>query len=229
MIAESEMRAKVVSLQVGKPVSVEHGKKEVLTAIFKQSSNAIHKLSYTGLEGDEQGDKVYHGGKDKAVCVYLQQWYPYWAEQLQRSLEYGAFGENITVSDWSESQLCIGDQLQLGSAVVEISQPRQPCYKLGLRNDFPALPAKSIEAGYTGFYLRVLVEGEVAAGDELVMLKQHHARKSVAEANRIMYKDKQDQAGLEELLAVEELADSWKQQLRKRLAGMQRNNEELKQ
>jgi len=218
MIEETPAKAYIISLQVGTPRAEAYGNKEVLTAIFKESSDRAHKLSITGLDGDEQGDKVHHGGPDKAVCVYLERWYPYWNEQLERPLEYGSFGENITVSEWTEDDLCIGDKLQLGSAVVQVSQPRQPCFKLGIRNGLPSLPEQVIKRGNTGFYLRVLEEGEVRAGDELTVLKRHPARKSVAEANRLMYNDKNDQAGLEALLAVEELAESWRGQLGKRLA-----------
>jgi len=220
MIEETPAKASIISLQVGTPRPEAHGNKEVLTAIFKQPSDRMHKLSFTGLDGDEQGDKVHHGGPDKAVCVYLERWYPYWKQQLERTLEYGAFGENITVSEWSEDDVCIGDKLQLGTALVQVSQPRQPCFKLGIRNGLPALPELVIKQGNTGFYLRVLKEGEVRAGDELTLLERHPSRKSVAEANRLMYKDMNDQAGLEALLAVKELAESWRGQLGKRLAKM---------
>lgn len=209
--------SKVVSLNLGLPVEMAHGSKEVLTGIVKRPSADEHFLSFTGLEGDGQGDTVNHGGPDKAVCVYFENHFAYWSEQYGKPFEPGAFGENLTVSDWTEDDLRIGDVVQIGEAIVQVSQPRQPCYKLGLRHDLPGLPQSVQQTGFTGFYFRVLKEGVIRAGTELKLVERHPADKSIAEANRLMYADKENIRGLRELLAVKELSDSWQKQLGKRL------------
>ncbi|RCW50922.1 MOSC domain-containing protein [Paenibacillus prosopidis] len=209
--------ARLVSLNVGEPVAVAHGSKEVFSGIFKKSSQHAHSLSFTGLQGDGQGDTVHHGGADKAVCVYFEQRYSHWRELFHRPFEYGAFGENFTLSDWSENDLCIGDIVEAGEIRLQVSQPRQPCYKLGLRHQLPELPELVQKQGYTGFYFRVLREGVVRAGLEFAVTQRHPARKTIMEANRIMYTDKDDIQGIRELLAVQELAKSWQDQLGGRL------------
>ncbi|MDQ0057984.1 MOSC domain-containing protein [Paenibacillus harenae] len=208
---------RVVSLNVGMPVSMAHGSKEVVSGIVKRASEQPHALSFTGLEGDGQGDTVHHGGRDKAICAYFERNLPYWSNKYDRTFEAGAFGENLTVSEWTEHDLCIGDIVQIGDVVVQVSQPRQPCYKLGLRHDLQELPQDVQLTGYTGFYFRVMKEGVLQSGSELVIVQRHPAAISIAEANRLMYIDKEDVAGLRELLAVEELSVSWQEQLGNRL------------
>jgi MOSC domain-containing protein YiiM len=209
--------ARLVSLNVGEPIAIAHGTKEVFSGIFKKSSLQAHFLSFTGLQGDGQGDTVHHGGPDKAVCAYFEQHYSHWRELYNSSFEYGAFGENFTLSDWSEDDLCIGDIVEVGEVRLQVSQPRQPCFKLGLRHHLPELPELVQKKGYTGFYFRVLREGIVSAGLEFHVTQSHPARKSIMEANRIMYIDKDDIQGIRELLAVQELAESWQDQLGGRL------------
>ncbi|MBD2869774.1 MOSC domain-containing protein [Paenibacillus arenilitoris] len=215
--------ARIVSLNVGMPAAVAHGSKEVLTGIFKHASADAHALAFTGLAGDGQGDTVHHGGPDKAVCVYFERRYPYWKEQYRVPFEYGSFGENFTLSDWTEEDLCIGDVVEAGEALLQVSQPRQPCFKLGLRHGLPELPQHVQREGYTGFYFRVLREGEVKAGETLTLLERHPAGRTIAEANRVMYNDKNDVKGLRELLEVKELAASWQEQLGSRLARLEQS------
>jgi MOSC domain-containing protein YiiM len=209
--------ASLVSLNVGKPIALAHGSKEVVSGIIKQPSAQPLALSFTGLEGDGQGDLVNHGGPDKAVCAYFEQRYPYWRSQFDNPFQFGAFGENFTLSEWTEDDLYIGDIVQAGEAVLQVSQPRQPCFKLGIRHQLPELPLQVQLTGYTGFYFRVLQEGRVKAGTPLSIAQRHPARITIAEANRVMYKDKEDQSGIIALLEVQELAASWQKQLGKRL------------
>ncbi|NIK76693.1 MOSC domain-containing protein YiiM [Paenibacillus castaneae] len=213
--------ARLISLNIGEPVAIAHGAKEVVSGIFKQPSSLPNLLRYTGLQGDGQGDQIRHGGPDKAVCAYFEKRYSFWREQYQAPFDIGAFGENFTISNWTEEDLCIGDIIQAGEVVLQVSQPRQPCFKLGLRNGLPELPERVKQEGYTGFYFRVLQEGEVKAGVELTVTHRHPAAKSIAEANRIMYIDKDDIKGLKELLEVKELAISWRDQLGSRLRNLQ--------
>src|ERR1700730_10209080 len=121
----------VISINIGKPVSLQIQNKVIPTSIYKSSIglNRI-QLTYMNLEGDVQADLVYHGGVDKALCVYSYDHYPYWQSRFEKEMPYGAFGENLTVADMKESDVCIGDVFQIGEAIVQVSQPRQPCYKL---------------------------------------------------------------------------------------------------
>ncbi|CAM4204326.1 MOSC domain-containing protein [Paenibacillus alkaliterrae] len=214
----------LVSLNVGEPAALLHGTKEVISGIFKHASQHAHSLSFTGLQGDGQGDTVHHGGPDKAVCAYFERHYPYWREKLQLPVEYGAFGENFTLSSWTEEDLCIGDIVEAGEVILQVSQPRQPCYKLGLRHQLPELPERVQKKGYTGFYFRVLREGTVKAGIGFSITQRHPAGKTIAEANRVMYIHKDDIRGIRELLEVKELAQSWKDQLESRLQRLQQQN-----
>ncbi len=210
--------ADLVSLNVGKPIAVNHGTKEIMSGIFKQGSEEELRLEKTGLSGDGQADLVNHGGPDKAVCAYFEAHYDYWSEQLSIPLAYGAFGENFTISNWTEEELCIGDIIEAGELMLQVSQPRQPCFKLGIRHKAADLPIKVQQSGYTGFYFRVLKEGAIKAGAQLRLKERHSAGITIAEANRLMYVDKQDIAGLRKLLAVKELAESWQEPLASRLA-----------
>ncbi|MBW7459428.1 MOSC domain-containing protein, partial [Paenibacillus sepulcri] len=176
----------LLSLNIALPVAVLHGSREVETGIFKKPSSRPLYLAKTGLDGDGQADLINHGGEDKAVCVYSSVHYPYWASEWGKDAEAGAFGENFTVSRITEQSICIGDIVRAGEAVVQVSQPRQPCFKLGIKHGLPKLPLQVQQTGYSGFYFRVLQEGIVAAGDELVLASRHPAGVTIAEANRIM-------------------------------------------
>lgn len=211
---------RIISLNVGKPAVFAYQGKEIETGIFKHPVNEPLYLSKTNLDGDGQADLVYHGGPEKAVCVYPHEHYPYWTERLSRQLDMGAFGENLTVEGLREESVCIGDIFQWGEAVVQISQPRQPCHKLAKKYDVPELPLWVQETGYTGFYFRVLQEGRVAM-DQLQLIERHPAGVTVQFANQIMHLDKQNREGIERILAVDALSVNWCQTLTKRLAGVQ--------
>lgn len=207
---------KIVSFHVGTSRMIKHNNKEVPSAIDKQYSDRRHSIFSLGVEGDEQGDKIHHGGVDKAVCVYLQESYKHW-DKMGRSLAPGAFGENMTISELTEDRVCIGDTYRIGSLVVQISQPRQPCFKLGIHNEWPELVQLSRQSGYTGFYMRVLKEGEAGVGMELELIEQAKHTMSIKEANRIMYNKQSTIDEYEQLAAVAALADAWKESLAKKI------------
>jgi MOSC domain-containing protein YiiM len=207
----------IVSLQIGMPSLIAHGSKDVLSGIFKEPTDEACYAGASGIEGDGQGDIINHGGPDKAVCAYFANRYPYWEKQFGRPFEPGAFGENVTISDWSEEELNIGDIVQAGDAVLQVSQPRQPCFKLGIRNELPELPMLVQETGYSGFYFRVLKPGILQKGQKLTLLERHPAGMSIMEANEIMYRRKNNEEAIGKLLAVKELAQSWHEQLGGRL------------
>ncbi|QJC54329.1 MOSC domain-containing protein [Paenibacillus albicereus] len=191
-----------------------------MTGIFKSPCEGAVRLGRTGPQGDGQADLKHHGGPDKAVCVYSQEHYPQWEQQLGRQLGWGAFGENLTLSGMDEASVVIGDRYRCGEALLEVSQPRQPCFKLGLRHAEPKMTLWVQESGRTGFYLRVVEEGEAAAGMALELVHRPEHGMTVAEANRIYYTAKKDARAIRSLLAVPELADSWRNALAARLEAL---------
>lgn len=223
------VKGRVASLQVGKPKPLAYRGKHVESGFVKESVSEPVWLSGTNLAGDEQADKRVHGGVEKAVCVYPLEHYPYWEKRLERGLPEAAFGENFSTGGLTESNVCIGDVFRVGDrsrgSVVQVSQPRQPCFKLGARHGIPELVLWVQETGLTGFYFRVLEEGEVQVGDEIMLVERPHPEASVAEANRVMHHDKHDREGLERLAAVKELAESWRGKFEKRLSGYSREDD----
>jgi len=207
----------LISINVGMPISVMNGKKEVMTGIFKSPVQGPVAVQFTGLSGDGQADLINHGGPDKAICVYTTAHQTYWSERWGRPVEIGAFGENFTITDGLETNVCIGDIIQAGDAVVQVSQARLPCFKLGIRNRLPALPGEVQQTGYTGYYFRVLQEGKIAAGDELTFISRHPARMTVKEAAAIMLFRKDELADALRLQAITGLAASWKETLADRI------------
>jgi len=213
-------RVEVAAINAGMPQTMKYQGKELVTGIMKTPVSSSLYLSRAQLEGDGQGDLVHHGGEDKALCVYCLEHYGYWEQKLERKLGYGAFGENVTVRGLPEAEVCIGDKLQLGEAVVQVSQPRQPCYKLAARYGVPDLAMHVQESGFTGYYFRVLQEGVIPPQPTLRLLERDTGGVTVAFANRIKYTDKGNRAGIERILRVAALSASWRESFENRLAGL---------
>jgi len=211
------MKLALQSVNVAVPGTVLYKGREVSTSIRKRPVAGPVRLGADRLEGDEQADKVHHGGSDKAVCAYFFDHYPYWENAFGAPLEPGAFGENFTLAGGSERDVHIGDTFRLGEALLQVTQPRVPCFKLAARHERPTLEREVIDAGYTGFYFRVLQPGYAAAGDALVRETNHPLSVTIEEANRVMHREPGDMDGLKRLLAVDALADSWRSQLSSRL------------
>lgn len=216
----------LMSLNVGMPKEVSYGGKLIQTGINKSRVSEPVFLSSLKFNGDGQADLVHHGGIDKAVCVYSYNHYPYWEKELNRKLVYGAFGENMTVQDLLEEDVCIGDIFQIGEAVVQVSQPRQPCFKLAKKYDIPQLPLYFQNTGYTGFYFRVLKEGWVSPTDSLTQLESDRKGISIAFANHIVHKEKHNFEGVRRILGVEALSASWRKTFEKRLKGEEGSTKE---
>ncbi|MED3553911.1 MOSC domain-containing protein [Cytobacillus praedii] len=216
----------ILSLNVGMPREVQFQQKDVSTGIFKKATDEALYLSYLNFEGDGQGDLVHHGGREKAVCVYPYEHYPFWENELNRPLEYGSLGENLTIKGLLETDVCIGDVFELGKAIVQVSQPRQPCYKLTIRHGVPDMLLKVQQTGYTGFYFRVLAEGVVSKDDGLSLLHRHPKEITVSFANRIMHREKDNIEGIKQILEVEELSLNWRNTFLKRLAGTETDSRE---
>lgn len=175
------MSARLVAVSVGRPREVEWDGEMVLTSIFKDPVPGRVQVSKLGLQGDQQSDLEVHGGEDKAVYAYPSEHYAFWREQLPGvPLPWGVFGENLTVEGLLESGVHIGDRFRMGSAEFTVTEPRMPCYKLALRFGRPDIVKRFLKSGRTGFYLAVLKEGEIGAGDAIESLGQGQDRISVA-------------------------------------------------
>jgi MOSC domain-containing protein YiiM len=200
----------VLSVNVGKPTLIKVDNKELHTGIVKSPVSSVLHLSSTQLEGDGQADLEFHGGADKALCVYCAEHYAYWEQNLGQPLPYGAFGENITVSGLLESEVCIGDIYSLGEAIVQVSGPRQPCFKLAKKHQAADLPIQFQDTGFTGYYFRVVQEGILPVRPQLLLKSKHPAGVTVKFVNRIKYQDKMNPEGIRRILAVPELMASWR-------------------
>jgi MOSC domain-containing protein YiiM len=195
------------------------------TGFFKTPVNGPVFADATNLAGDGQADLKNHGGVDKAVLAYSADHYPEWREQLcLPNMPHGAFGENLTISGLTEESVCIGDVFRIGTVLFEVSQPRQPCWKLARRWRKHQLTADVIRNGRSGWYLRVLQPGWIDAGMPVELIDRPNPEWPIARANHILHHRKLDLPSTLELAAVPELADSWVQELRERASQLSAPN-----
>lgn len=201
----------IVSVNVGLPRIVSWRGESVSTAIFKEPVSGPVDVHGDNLAGDEQADLTVHGGPDKAVYVYPAEHYPFWVQELGRHLTWGSFGENLTVAGLPlEEDLAIGDRLRIGSACFEVAQPRQPCFKLGLRFGDPMMVKRFLAAGRSGYYLRIVEAGTVTAGDPIEITELAATRVPMSEVTRLFTRDRADIPGLRRILAVDGLPLEWR-------------------
>ncbi|MDQ0192262.1 MOSC domain-containing protein [Paenibacillus wynnii] len=205
---------KVESLNIGRPITVDYHGKALETGIYKLPARGPVHLSVNGLEGDGQADLVNHGGPDKALCVYPLEHYAYWEEQLDKKLEYAAFGENITTTGLLETEVCIGDIYEIGTALLQVSQPRYPCFKLSQKHGASDMPVKVLTSGYSGFYLRVLREGEIAADDTIVKKQTGLGAVPVSKVLHLMEVGRKDKTGLADVIELDSLAEGIRSRFR---------------
>lgn len=201
----------IESLNIGMPKKeIFHGK-EVNTGICKNPVPGPLNLKRNGFDGNGVADLKHHGGYDKAVCVYSTDHYSYWEEVLGIKLPLAAFGENLSVSNLTEDDICIGDIFEAGTAIMQVSQPRQPCRTLAARYGRSDFVKMVVDSGRTGFYFKVLREGKVKKQDRLVFMEKDSNKITVSFANHILHHDKKNHRGIEKVLAVPALSESWQQ------------------
>ena len=202
---------RLVSLNIGMPREVEGPKGPVTTGIFKNPMSGRISLRKHNLDGDGQADLKHHGGEHKAVYAYPYEHYAYWRERLNRvDFVFGQFGENLTVEGMLETEIHIGDTFRIGTVVVQITQPRQPCFKLGIRMGMPEIVKQFLESECSGFYLRVVEEGELAAGDPIELVQLDPEQVSVQFVNHLRFFDKGNRDGIAKALRAKALAPSWR-------------------
>jgi len=214
-----ETGMKLLSVNVGRPRAVMQDGDAVLTGIFKDPVKGRVTLRTLNLDGDGQADLSVHGGPTKAVYVYPSEHYDFWKRELPgMELPWGMFGENFTTVGLLESQLNIGDKFHVGSATVTVTEPRMPCYKLGIKFGRPDIVKKFLASERTGFYFRVLEEGAVGADDGVRLIERNNDGLRVSDVTSLYTHEKANLGLLRRAIKVEALPESWKSYFQHRLA-----------
>jgi len=203
--------ARLLSVNVGLPREIEWRGRTVRTAIWKEPVQGRRRVKRLNVEGDGQADLGGHGGEQRAVFVYQIESYRYWEERLgRRDLTHGQFGENFTIEGLPDDEVCIGDRYRIGTALFEVTQPRVTCYRVGIRTNEPQMAALLTSSGRPGFYLRVLEEGEVGAGDPILLITRGQERMTVTEVNALLYSSHHPHDQLERALRIPALSPGWR-------------------
>jgi len=201
---------RLLSVNVGLPRDVTWNGKTVRTAVWKSPVAGRRMVRKLNIDGDGQGDLAGHGGEHRAVFVYQMSSYHYWERFLGRNdFTFGQFGENFTVEGLPDDEVCIGDRYRIGDAVFEVAQPRVTCYRVGIRMNEPRMAALLVAHHRPGFYFRVLQEGEVGAGDDIVKVTDGPERMTVAETDALLYLPGHSRDQLQRALRIPALSKGW--------------------
>ena len=209
----------ILELRIGRPKPL--GMAGALSAIDKHKVAGALAAGPLGLDGDEQADRKHHGGPDKAIHAYAVTHLSGWADELPAQAERfrpGAFGENLVIGGASEANVCLGDRWRIGSALVEVSQGRQPCWKLNLRFDVADMARRVQESGRTGWYFRVIEPGLIAAGDRGALVTRPHPAWTLNRTSHLLYHDRMNRLALAELAQSPGLPDNWRRLAEARLS-----------
>jgi len=207
---------KVLSVNISKPQTITVNGKEELTGYFKNPVETIY-LGKTDVKEDSVVDREHHGGENKACYLYGFNHYEFWKNKYpQTAFDFGMFGENITVENIDESTLRIGDTFEIGEAIIQITQPRQPCYKMGIKFNNQKVVNEFRLSDFPGIYVRVLKEGNVKTNDELKLIDRDNASPTVLEVYRLIYESKPNQEKLNQLIENKFIATSLKQYIQKK-------------
>lgn len=209
---------KLISLNVGLPRIVESNGEPVATGIFKEPKQGPIMLRTLNLDGDRQADLTVHGGVSKAVYGYPVEHYEFWKRELpEMELPYGMFGENFTTEGMLEDSLNVGDRFRVGEAELMVTEPRLPCYKLGIKFGRTDILRRFLQSRRTGFYFAVLKEGEVEAGDEIELLSRDVNNITIADITRLYAFERDDLDTLRRAVKLEALSDSWREYFQKQI------------
>jgi MOSC domain-containing protein YiiM len=218
---------KIISLNVGLPRLVMRNGEPVSTGIFKEPITKRVMMRTLNLDGDRQADLSVHGGAQKAVYIYPSEHYDFWQREFpDMELPYGMFGENLTTTGLFETQINIGDKFRIGAAEVMVTQPRMPCYKLGIRFNRNDIIKRFLVSERSGFYVSVLHEGEVGAGDEVELIEKNPSGVRVVEVTRLYGNDKNNRELLRRAIDTQALPESWREYFRDRLEKLTGNERE---
>ncbi len=207
--------ALLLAVNVGKPKDVSWQGRTVYTGVWKQQATGPQMVRRLNIDGDGQGDKNGHGGEQRAVLVYQIDSYRYWEKELGRDdFAYGQFGENLTVDGLPDDEVCIGDRYRIGEAEFEVTQPRVTCYRVGIRLGEPRMPALLVAHHRPGFYMRVITEGHIQAGDAIVKTRTGPGALTVADTDALLYLPGRDEDKLRTALQIPALSPGWQDSFR---------------
>ena len=213
------IKTKIKNIFCGKEKNINDGKrKEYKTSYQKKRIQKNQKLMVNefGFITDTQSDKAHHGGVDKAVCVYSQKYYSFFKEKHNLDLPECAFGENFSIVDLDDSEVCLGDVFQCGDVLFEVSQPRQPCWKISSVMGIKNLTSLVVKESKTGFYLRVIRAGEITLADDLILISRNYPNISIEHINQCAFKAKENQENIKKILECDKLANAYRISLSKR-------------
>lgn len=214
---------KIISVNVGLPREVIWKGRKVTTGIFKEPVEGAVKVRGFNLDGDRQADLTVHGGRDKAVYAYPSEHYDYWRKELpEMDLSFGMFGENLTTKGLFETEVNIGDRLRIGSVLFEVTQPRMPCYKLGIKFGRDDIIKKFLESARSGIYFAVIEEGEIKAGDAIEFISRDENQITVTDIARLYFSEKANLELLHRAIKVSALPESWREYFQEQLEKMKR-------
>ena len=209
---------KILSINVSEPKKIVFNGKELITSIYKKPINGSVDVSDIGILGDRQADMKVHGGYDKAVYAYSYKHYKKWSDEMgQEYSEYGLVGENLTIDDFDEKSVKIGDEFEVGSCILQVSQPRIPCFKIGIKMNSREFPKKFSTSGLLGSYLRVVRNGSIQSGDELKLIKTEENSLSLFDIASILFKDINNIEKMKAALDLKYLTEEIKERFRERL------------
>src|SRR5262245_38836368 len=209
----------LLSVNVGMPQEVDWQGRTVYTGVFKHPVQGPRMVRRLNIDGDGQGDMAGHGGEQRAVLVYQIQSYRYWEEHFGRNdFSYGQFGENFTVDGLADEEVCIGDRYRIGEAEFEVTQPRVTCFRVGMRLGEPELPALLVSHHRPGFYMRVIREGHLRAGDQIVKTRTGPGTLSVSDTDALLYLPGRDPDMLRVAVQIPALSPGWQQSFQELLA-----------
>ncbi|MFC4401532.1 MOSC domain-containing protein [Gracilibacillus xinjiangensis] len=211
------MSYEIISLNVGKPRIHQFGEKKVHTGFVKQPTTEVCYLTKTGFFEDGQADLKNHGGEEKALLMYAEDHYTYWEGLYGQNFTYPSFGENITIKGLTERELYIGDIFKLGGSIIQVAQPRQPCYKIAAYHQIKDIPAIVTKTGFSGYYFRVLQEGEVSVRDTLEKIEESQTNVTPYDIFDCLFHDRENKERMEEYLLLDTLSANVKNTLNKRL------------
>lgn len=210
---------KILSVNISEPKKILFNGKTLVTSIFKQPVNECLELNKLGLQGDKQADLNSHGGQHKALYLYSYIHYKYWGNILNKdfSKDYGLVGENFTVDDFDENNYFIGDEFEISNVIIKITQPRIPCYKLGIKMNNKNFLKKFVEYGHLGMYAKVKKTGQVKSGDTLKLIRRENETMSVYDISRLIFDKNDNIDSLKKAMRIKSLSEEIKTEFNKRL------------
>ena len=214
-----KIESKIKYIFCGKEQEIEEGKRKAYKTSYKKklvNTNELLTIDSLGFRIDNQSDRAHHGGIDKAVCVYSQKYYPFFKEKYGLDLPNCAFGENLAIEDLDDSEVCLGDTFKCGEVIFEVSQPRQPCWKISSVIGIKNLTSLIVKESKTGFYLRVLKNGKLKSNDSLELISRDYPTLTIEHINQCAYNAKDNQENIKQILKCNKLAEAYFISLSKR-------------